>query len=69
MLLGDGMKVIFSLRDGEVWISFSDDRASVQVGRHSDVAAAMRDFLLQGAVANRLLREATDACSKSQMAG
>jgi hypothetical protein len=68
-MLGDGMKVIFSLRDGEVWLSFGDDRASLRVGKHNDVAAAMRDFLLQGAVASRLLREATDACSNSQAAG
>jgi len=64
-----GMSVIFSLRDGDVWINFTDNRASIQVGEHDEIAAAMRDFLLQGKIASRLLREAAMVGKKAQAAG
>jgi hypothetical protein len=62
------MPVIFSLRDGDVWINFTHNRAAIKVGKHDEIAAAMRDFLMQGQIANRLLREATTVGKKSQAA-
>jgi hypothetical protein len=47
------LEVIFSSRDGYVWAS-SRDAYSVNLGSHEAVAAMMRDFLAQDALAKRL---------------
>ena len=46
-------EIIFSSRDGYVWASWPQGQAA-KLGRHELVAAMMRDFLAQDAVAKRL---------------
>ena len=47
-------QIIFSSRDGYVWVSWRETDASVKLGRHEIVAAMMRDFLAQDALGLRL---------------
>lgn len=47
------LELIFSSREGYVWAS-SPDSYSVNLGSHEAVAAMMRDFLAQDALAKRL---------------
>jgi hypothetical protein len=47
------LQIIFSSRDGCVWASWPNANA-VNLGRHEDVAAMMRDFLAQDALGKRL---------------
>jgi hypothetical protein len=47
-------RVIFSSRDGYVWASWPNANA-VNLGRHEEVAAMMRDFLAQDALGKRLV--------------
>ena len=48
--------IIFSSRDGCVWVSWPESEASVKLGRHEIVAAMMEDFLAQDALGRRLCR-------------
>ena len=48
--------VIFSSRDGYVWVSWPGAEAAVRLGRHETVAAVMRDFLAQDALGIRLTK-------------
>ena len=49
------LQMIFSLRDGYVWVSWPQGQA-VKLGRHEAVSAMMRDFLAQDALGKRLSR-------------
>jgi hypothetical protein len=49
-------KIIFSSRDGYVWVSWRETDVSVKLGRHEVVAEMMRDFLAQDAVGIRLAK-------------
>jgi hypothetical protein len=55
---GEGLELIFSLRNGEVWFSRLDDRTPILLGPHDGVTAAMQDFIHQGEFAERLLNKA-----------
>ena len=55
------LEIIFSSRDGYVWASWQDCYA-VNLGNHEAVAAMMRDFLAQDALAKQL-----DALGKRQL--
>lgn len=46
--------IIFSSRDGFVWVSWPETEAVVRLGRQDAVSAMMRDFLAQNALAERL---------------
>lgn len=46
--------MIFSLRDGFVWATWTEAEVAVRLGRHELVANTMRDFLAQDAVGERL---------------
>jgi hypothetical protein len=48
------LQIIFSSRDGYVWASWPNANA-VNLGRHEEVAAMMRDFLAQDALGKRLV--------------
>jgi hypothetical protein len=48
--------LIFSSRDGFVWVSWPGAEAAVRLGRHETVAAMMRDFLAQDALGTRLTK-------------
>ena len=48
-------EVILSLIDGDVWASWPDGRASVNLGGHETVTTEMLDYLNQSVVAERLL--------------
>lgn len=50
---GPELDLIFSSRDGYVWVSWPQGQA-VKLGRHELVAAMMRDFLAQDALGKRL---------------
>ena len=50
--------VISSLKDGQVWASWTDDRKSVRRGPVAEVSAMMRDFLQQVELGERLSRQA-----------
>ena len=52
------LAVNFSLRDGEVWASRHDCRATMMLGRNDEVIAAMHDFIRQAEFAQRLLNKA-----------
>jgi hypothetical protein len=47
-------EVIFSFVDGFVWASWPGTVATVRVGGYGSVTAAMRDFLAQGELGDRL---------------
>ena len=47
------LEIIFSSRDGFVWVSGPAGNA-VKLGPHEDVAHMMRDFLAQDALGKRL---------------
>jgi hypothetical protein len=46
--------IVFSLRDGFVWVSWPETEAAIKLGRHEAVAHMMRDFLAQDALGQRL---------------
>ena len=48
------LELIFSSRDGYVWVSWPDADAAVKLGRHEMVAAMMQDFLAQVELSERL---------------
>ena len=52
--------VLFSLRDGFVWVTWPETEAAVKLGRHEMVAAMMRDFIAQDELGERLTRDTTD---------
>jgi hypothetical protein len=47
-------EVIFSFVDGFVWASWPGTVATVRVGGYESVTAAMRDFLAQSELGDRL---------------
>jgi hypothetical protein len=49
------LEIIFSSRDGYVWVSWPGADA-VRLGPHEQVATMMRDFLAQDALGRRLAR-------------
>jgi hypothetical protein len=55
------LAVNFSLRDGEVWASRHDSRATMMLGQNDEVLEAMRDFIRQAEFAQRLLDKAAEA--------
>ncbi|MBO9518399.1 MAG: hypothetical protein J7493_10055 [Porphyrobacter sp.] len=48
--------VIFSLKDGVVWVSWPDSAGAVRLGEVGEVSAMMRDFLQQVELGERLNR-------------
>ena len=48
------LEIVFSSRDGYIWASWQGSEMAVKLGRHDMVAAMMRDFLAQDALAQRL---------------
>ena len=53
------LPVIFSLKDGNVWVTRNDNGPSVMLGAHDDVIKGMHDFIRQAEFAQRLLSKAT----------
>jgi len=47
-------QIVFSYIDGYVWISWPGGPAAVRVGKYEAATAAMRDFLAQCEVGERL---------------
>lgn len=50
-----GSKIVFSLSDDVVWVSWPGKEAVIELGKYDAVAAMMRDFLDQSAIGERLL--------------
>ena len=48
--------IVLSLRDDQVWASWRDARAPVMLGDHGVVLAAMRDFIRQSELGERLMK-------------
>lgn len=46
--------IVFSLRDGFVWVSWPETDAAIKLGRHEIVSMMMKDFLAQDALGQRL---------------
>ena len=46
--------IVFSLRDGFVWVTWPETEAAIKLGRHEAVALMMRDFLAQDDLGQRL---------------
>ena len=46
--------IVFSLRDGFIWVSWPETDAAIKLGRHEAVAGMMRDFLAQDDLGQRL---------------
>jgi len=49
--------VIISFLDGFVWLSWMGSESKVKVGRYDPVVAAMRDFLAQCELGERLINK------------
>jgi hypothetical protein len=49
-------ELLFSSREGWVWVSWPNTEGAVKLGRHEAVAAMMRDFLAQDALGKRMSR-------------
>jgi hypothetical protein len=49
-------ELLFSSREGWVWVSWPNAEGAVKLGRHEAVAAMMRDFLAQDALGKRMSR-------------
>jgi len=56
-----GLAVIFSLRDGDVWASRPDGHPAMLLGPHDEVVAAMDDFIRQDDFAQRLFDKAANS--------
>jgi hypothetical protein len=54
----NGLALIFSLKDGDVWASRLDGRPPLLLGPYDEVIAAMHDFIGQADFAERLLNKA-----------
>ena len=48
--------IVLSLRDDQVWASWRDARAPVLLGDHGVVLTAMREFIRQSELGERLMR-------------
>lgn len=46
--------IVFSLRDGFVWVTWPETEAAIKLGRHEAVSMMMQDFLAQDALGQRL---------------
>ena len=46
---------VLSLRNGEVWASWNDDRAPIPLGDYGAVLAVMHDFIQQSEIGERLM--------------
>jgi hypothetical protein len=55
---GLGSDIVFSLSEGFAWVSWPGTDAMTRLGAYEIVVAAMRDFLSQGEVGERLLNHA-----------
>lgn len=55
--------VVFSFMDGFVWASWPGSVSMVRVGRYETVTAAMRDFLVQCELGERLLNGTSKSAS------
>ena len=57
--------IVFSLRDGFVWVSWPETEAALKLGRHEAVTLMMRDFLAQDDLGQRVKDsgKADRACS------
>ena len=60
MSVEEGLALIFSLKDGDVWASRLDGRPPMLLGPHDEVVQAMDDFLKQSEFAQRLLNRAAN---------
>lgn len=58
MIDDQGLEVIFSLTDGDVWVSRHDGCPPTMIGRHDRVIEAMHDFIRQAEFAQRLMNRA-----------
>lgn len=53
-----GLEVIFSLTNGDVWVSRHDGGPPTMIGCHDQVIEAMHDFIKQAEFAQRLMNRA-----------
>lgn len=51
-----GLEIVFSLSEGFAWVSWPGTDAMMRLGTYETIAAAMRDFLAQGEIGERLMR-------------
>jgi hypothetical protein len=62
-------QIIFSSRDGYVWVSWRETDATVKLGRHEIVAAMMQDFLAQDALGLRLAKHCAEVPTQRRVEG